>query len=291
MPARVASIIRFATQDGPGIRTTVFLKGCPLTCVWCHNPETISPAPELGYIARRCIGCGECARVCPQGAHTIADGHHSFDRDLCVACGACVEACLGNALTLYGRKMTAAEVLATVLEDRTFYEQSGGGMTLSGGEPLLQADFCAELLAMAKREGLHTAVDTCGMVPWEAFEAVLPVTNLFLFDLKQMDPELHRRYTGSDNAQILANLRRLSEAGAAIEIRIPLIPGVNDDERFLRAAGELLRGLEGIRAVRLLPFNALSHSKYEAVGREDTMPDASPPSDEALARARAVVEG
>jgi|LSQX01.1.fsa_nt_gb pyruvate formate lyase activating enzyme len=291
MSGRVASIIRFATQDGPGIRTTVFLKGCPLTCVWCHNPETISPAPELGYIARRCIGCGECARVCPQGAHTIADGHHSFDRDLCVACGACVEACLGNALTLYGRKMTAAEVLATVLEDRTFYEQSGGGMTLSGGEPLLQADFCAELLAMAKREGLHTAVDTCGMVPWEAFKAVLPVTNLFLFDLKQMDPELHRRYTGSDNAQILANLRRLSEAGAAIEIRIPLIPGVNDDERFLRAAGELLRGLEGIRAVRLLPFNALSHSKYEAVGREDTMPDASPPSDEALARARAVVEG
>ena len=291
MSGRVASIIRFATQDGPGIRTTVFLKGCPLTCVWCHNPETISPAPELGYIARRCIGCGECARVCPQGAHTIADGHHSFDRDLCVACGACVEACLGNALTLYGRKMTAAEVLATVLEDRTFYEQSGGGMTLSGGEPLLQADFCAELLAMAKREGLHTAVDTCGMVPWEAFKAVLPVTNLFLFDLKQMDPELHRRYTGSDNAQILANLRRLSEAGAAIEIRIPLIPGVNDDERFLRAAGELLRGLEGIRAVRLLPFNALSHSKYEAVGREDTMPDASPPSDEALARARAELEG
>lgn len=291
MPGRIANIIRFATQDGPGIRTTVFLKGCPLTCVWCHNPETISPAPELGYIARRCIGCGECARVCPQGAHTIADGHHSFDRDLCVACGACVEACLGNALTLYGRKMTAAEVLATVLEDRTFYEQSGGGMTLSGGEPLLQADFCAELLAMAKREGLHTAVDTCGMVPWEAFKAVLPVTNLFLFDLKQMDPELHRRYTGSDNAQILANLRRLSEAGAAIEIRIPLIPGVNDDERFLRAAGELLRGLEGIRAVRLLPFNALSHSKYEAIGREDTMPDASPPSDEALARARAVLEG
>lgn len=291
MPGRIANIIRFATQDGPGIRTTVFLKGCPLTCVWCHNPETISPAPELGYIARRCIGCGECARVCPQGAHTIADGHHSFDRDLCVACGACAEVCLGDALTLYGRKMSAAEVLATVLEDRTFYEQSGGGMTLSGGEPLLQADFCAELLAMARHEGLHTAVDTCGMVPWEAFEAVLPMTDLFLFDLKQMDGDLHRRYTGSDNAQILANLRRLSEAGAAIEIRIPLVPGINDDERFLRAAGELLRGLEGIRAVRLLPFNALSHSKYEAIGREDTMPDASPPSDEALARARAVLEG
>lgn len=291
MPARVASIIRFATQDGPGIRTTIFLKGCPLTCVWCHNPETISPTPEIGYIARKCIGCGECARVCPQGAHTMADGRHSFDRDLCVACGACAEVCLGDALTLYGRKMSVAEVLATVLEDRTFYEQSGGGMTLSGGEPLLQADFCAELLAMARHEGLHTAVDTCGMVPWEAFEAVLPVTDLFLFDLKQMDGDLHRRYTGSDNAQILANLRRLSEAGAAIEIRIPLVPGINDDERFLRAAGELLRGLEGIRAVRLLPFNALSHSKYEAIGREDTMPDASPPSDEALARARAVLEG
>ncbi|MFW6438320.1 MAG: glycyl-radical enzyme activating protein [Armatimonadota bacterium] len=269
MPARIADISRFSTHDGPGIRTTVFLKGCPLSCVWCHNPETISPTPEIGYVARKCIGCGECVRVCPQGAHRMENGAHVFERARCVACGACAEVCLGDALTFYGREMTAAEVLTIVLEDRTFYEQSGGGLTLSGGEPLLQADFCAELLGMAKREGLHTAVDTCGAGPWEAFEQVLPLTDLFLYDLKQTDPALHRKYTGADNALILQNLRRLSEAGAAIEIRIPVIPGVNDDERFREEADALLSGLAGIRAVKRLPYNPYARSKHEAVGREE----------------------
>lgn len=269
MPARIADISRFSTHDGPGIRTTVFLKGCPLSCVWCHNPETISPTPEIGYVARKCIGCGECVRVCPQGAHRMENGAHVFERARCVACGACAEVCLGDALTFYGREMTAAEVLTIVLEDRTFYEQSGGGLTLSGGEPLLQADFCAELLGMAKRKGLHTAVDTCGAGPWEAFEQVLPLTDLFLYDLKQTDPALHRKYTGADNALILQNLRRLSESGAAIEIRIPVIPGVNDDERFREEADALLSGLAGIRAVKRLPYNPYARSKYEAVGREE----------------------
>jgi pyruvate formate lyase activating enzyme len=267
MPALIADIIRFATHDGPGIRTTVFLKGCPLECAWCHNPETISPAPEIGYVATRCIGCGQCVRVCEQGAHRMDDGRHLFDRERCVACGACADVCLGEALALYGREMTADELLAIVLEDRTFYEQTGGGMTLSGGEPLLQADFCAELLAMARREGLHTAVDTCGAVPWEAFEAVLPATDLFLYDLKHTDADLHERYTGMDNSLILENLRRLSEAGAAIEIRIPRVPGVNDDDTFRDEAEKLLSGLPGIRAVKFLPFNDYARSKYEALGR------------------------
>jgi glycyl-radical enzyme activating protein len=273
MPARVTDISRFATHDGPGIRTTVFLKGCPLSCVWCHNPETISPIPEIGYVARKCIGCGECVRVCPEGAHRMEDGAHVFDRDRCIACGACAEVCLGDALTFYGREMIAAEVLAIVLEDRTFYEQTGGGLTLSGGEPLLQPNFCAELLAMAKGEGLHTAVDTCGAVPWEAFERVLPLTDLFLFDLKQTDPALHERYTGAKNTQILANLRRLSASGASIEIRIPVIPGVNDDDAFAEAADELLGNLSGITTVKRLAFNPYARSKYEAVGRKSRMPD------------------
>jgi len=273
MPARIADISRFATHDGPGIRTTVFLKGCPLSCAWCHNPETVSPTPEIGYVVRKCVGCGECVRTCPKGAHRMEDGRHVFDRALCIACGACADVCLGEALRLYGREMTVNEVLAIVLKDRAFYEQTGGGLTLSGGEPLLQTEFCAELLAISKREHVHTAVDTCGAVPWEAFERVLPLTDLFLFDLKHTDPVLHERYTGADNTQILANLRRLSASGASIEIRIPVIPGVNDDDVFADAADQLLSSLSGITAVKRLPFNPCARSKYEAVGRDSRMPD------------------
>ncbi len=284
MTGRVADIMRFATHDGPGIRTTVFLKGCVLACAWCHNPETIACGPELGYVAKKCLGCGECVPVCPQGAHQMVDGEHVFDRTRCVACGACAEVCLGNALTLYGREMTAEQVLATVIEDRVFYQSTGGGVTVSGGEPLLQADFCGELLGMAKHEGLHTAVDTCGMVPWEAFAEVLPVTDLFLYDIKHTDPVIHQRHTGSDNELILDNLCHLSECGTAIEIRIPLVPGVNDDDGCIDAAAALLSGLENIQAVKVLPLNPFVGSKYAALGKEGMTPSGSPPSDAELRR-------
>ncbi len=284
MTGTVADILRFATHDGPGIRTTVFLKGCPLACVWCHNPETIAPGPELGYLAHRCVGCGECVGVCAEGAHRMEGGRHVFERARCVACGACAEVCLGDALVFYGREMTPEQVLATVREDRTFYDTTGGGVTVSGGEPLLQPEFCAELLGLAQGEGLHTAVDTCGMVSWEAFARVLAVTDLFLFDVKQIDPALHRRHAGSDNRLILENLRRLCEYGAAVEVRIPLVPGINDDDASIDAAGALLGGLEAIQAVTVLPFNPLARSKYAALGRDDPMPQSPPPSDEQLRR-------
>lgn len=284
MTGSVADILRFATHDGPGIRTTVFLKGCPLSCVWCHNPETISASPELGYYETRCLGCGECARVCPQGAHRMEDGRHVFERTRCLARGRCAEVCLGHALVLYGREMTPEQVLATALEDRGFYQTTGGGITLSGGEPLLQPAFCAELLARARGEGLHTAVDTCGMVPWEAFAEVLPLTDLFLYDLKHADSAAHRRYTGAGNEVILANLSRLCGSGAAVEVRIPLIPGLNDDDRAIDAAGALLCELPYRPTVKILPFNPYPRSKYAAVGREHHLPGGAPTSDAELRR-------
>ena len=197
-----------------------------------------------------------------------------LDRERCVACGRCVDACLFDALVLYGRKVTPEEILPELLEDRLFYTQSGGGVTLSGGEPLLHPAFCAELFGLLQREGIPCAMDTCGEVPWSAFEAVLPVTELFLFDLKQMDPERHRRCTGVSNERILENLRRLSDTGKEIEIRMPLVPGFNDEEENLEAAGRFLAGLKPLRGVRLLPYHSFGRSKYHAIGHPDTMPDA-----------------
>ncbi len=284
MTGRIVDIKRFAVHDGPGIRTTVFLKGCTLACVWCHNPESISFAPELGYIEKKCIHCGECVSVCPDHAHTLIDGRHSFQRQLCKACGRCAEVCLGEALQYYGRAMTAEQVLALVLEDKEFYEASGGGLTLSGGEPLGQADFCAELLALAKQASIATAVDTSGAVPWSAFEKVLPVTDMMLFDIKLMNPLLHKEHTGSGNNLILENLSKLAGYGVPVEIRIPLVPGINDTDIFIDETGRFLRRLPNITAVKVLPYHAFARSKYAALAKPDTMPQADSPTDETLHR-------
>lgn len=282
MTGCVVEIKRFAIHDGPGIRTTAFLKGCSLHCRWCHNPECIAPEPEIGFYIGRCTGCGRCAAVCPAGAHHFTEGTHPLDRAACRRCGQCVEACYSGALQIHGQAMTATQLTAELLEDQDFYQHSGGGITLSGGEPLLQADFCAAALRLLRAEGLHTAVDTCGNVPWAAFEKVLPVTDLFLFDLKQMDTARHEKFTGAGNQRLLENLQRLDNAGAAIEIRIPLLPGWNDDAANLDAVGAFLGRLHGITAVKVLPYHALARSKYAAVGRVDTMPDIASPDDAAL---------
>lgn len=278
----IVDIKRFSVHDGPGIRTTIFLKGCSLHCIWCHNPESISDTPELCYYDKKCVNCWQCVAACPQNSHRMEDGRHVFIRENCTSCGLCVNVCLGDALVLYGRRITVGDVFAVVMEDEPFYQETGGGMTLSGGEPLLQAAFCAGLLGMARQKGLHTAVDTCGAVPWESFLEVLPFTDLFLYDIKHMDSALHTKFTGMGNELIHENLRCLSRSGAAIEIRIPLIPGYNDDDINIDTTGSFLSGIDGIKKVIILPYHSLARSKYRALGLVDTLPCVASPSDETL---------
>ncbi len=272
----IFDIKRFAVHDGNGIRTTVFLKGCNLRCLWCHNPEGMFSVPQTAYYAHKCIGCGECAGVCPAQAHRIEDGKHLFDRALCIGCGKCAAVCLGDALTFYGREMTADELLPLLLEDREFYESSSGGVTFSGGECMLQADFLREILRLCKENGIHTAVDTAGDVPWESFEKVIPYTDLFLYDVKAATESLHKEGTGVSNARILENLKRLSDAGAEIIVRVPVIGGYNDTAEEIERIAAILKPLR-IRSVELLPYHAMGEHKYEAIGQVGqtfTVPDA-----------------
>lgn len=281
----VFDIQRFSVHDGPGIRTTVFLKGCSLRCFWCHNPEGLRMTPEVRFLPERCLACGACVAACEHdGQHLDASGR-SFARERCVACGACVEACVTEALTLAGRQMTAAAVLAEALRDRVFYETSGGGVTLSGGEPALQPAFAREILALSKGEGLHTAIETCGNVPWENLDALLPFTDLVMMDLKQMDAEQHRAATGAGNERILANARRLAQTARPLIFRTPVVPGVNDTAAAIAAIAGFIAELAADRnragradiAWELLPFHRLAGDKYRSLGLEYRARDLNPP--------------
>ncbi len=289
MKGRLLDLKRMCVHDGPGIRTTVFLKGCPLRCGWCHNPEGLRVEPEIGYFQAKCRLCGRCAQVCPHGAQVVFAGRHEFEREKCRGCGRCVTVCPVEALELYGREATAESVVASVLEDRTFYAQSGGGVTLSGGEPLMQAEFCAEVFRRLRAEGVHCALETSGAVDWERFALVRPQTDLFLFDVKHVDGARHRAGTGGASARILANLSRLAETGAQIEVRVPLIPGFNADVASLEAIGRFLLGLPRLSGVRLLPYH-LARRKYAVVGHEDAWPAVEPPTPEQVACAHSVFQ-
>ena len=237
----------------------------------------------MAYYAHKCIGCGECVKVCPTGAHTMDETGHRFDRSKCVFCGACVKACLGEALTLFGRQIDVEEGYQIATEDALFYRDNGG-VTVSGGEPLFYPDFIAELFTKLKKDGIHTAVDTCGNVPWASFEKVLPVTDMFLYDMKHIDPDDHKTLTGADNHRILENLQKLSDLGANIEIRMPLVPGANDDAETLRGIGAFL-GKLNISRMKVLPYHSMARSKYTALGMKDTMPAVDSPTDEDLQKA------
>ncbi len=268
MKGIVSDIQRCSFHDGAGIRTTVFLKGCNLHCAWCHNPECHRPGPELQFFSEKCIGCGACLTACRQGAHVVEDGRRRFLRELCVACGACARSCYAGALVLVGREMEAREVSAEVLEDRAFYESSGGGITLSGGEPLCQHEFAAEVLALAKSEGIHTAIETNMAWPWEHAADVLCVTDLVMMDIKMMDAARHEEWTGASNEQVLANARRLSEGPQALVVRTPVVPGVNDTPGEIAAIAELIRDFPNLEHYELLPYHPLGTSKYRGLGME-----------------------
>ena len=267
----IFDIQRFSLHDGPGIRTTVFLKGCPLRCRWCHNPEGMTARPVLSFQVERCVLCGACAAGCARGAHRVADGRHDLDRGRCMGCGDCVLACCAGALERVGRDVSVEEILAVVMRDEPFYRNSGGGMTLSGGEPMAQPAFTRELLREAKAGGLHVALETCGYAAFDLFAAVLPDVDLFLYDLKDTDPARHMENTGVALAPILDNLRRLDAAGARLWLRCPIIAGMNADETHLAALAALAATLRNAERISLLPYHPLGQSKYRRLGISDPM--------------------
>ena len=288
--ALIANIQGYSIHDGPGIRTVVFLKGCPLRCRWCANPENLLDRVRVGFLANLCQHCARCAKVCPQGA-ILPDADRRIDREKCDECAKCVEACFYGALVRYGKGMTAEEVFDQVRRDKIFYDSSGGGVTVSGGEPLTHADFVAELFALCRGEGIHTCVETCGCVPQAAFEKVLSLTDTFYFDLKLMDSEMHREYTGQGNDQILSNARFLAEKGANILFRQPLIPGVNSPEENVKATAAFIRSLgrEDL-ALQLIPYHRMGTSKYAALDIPYTLEDMKPMAAEEVEAVRALYE-
>jgi pyruvate formate lyase activating enzyme len=287
----VYDIQGFSVQDGPGIRTTVFLKGCPLRCPWCHSPESQRFDIQLSWQARKCVGideCGLCLDCCPQGAITASEDPLDtrvggqpvrpivVDWKKCDDCGLCVEKCPAAALSLWGKRYTVEEVVHRVVRDRPFFERSGGGVTVSGGEPLSQAAFTIALLEASKDQGLHTALDTTGYAPWSVVEKTLPFTDLFLLDLKCIDPRAHRDVTGVSNELILDNARKLAQRGALIQVRIPLIPRFNDTSEAMEALGGFISSLRGaVSLVQLLPYHAMGVSKWERIRPEGAVLEAA----------------
>jgi len=261
LSARISNIARSSLHDGPGVRTVVYFKGCKLRCKWCHNPETLSAKKDILYHLSKCIGCGRCIAICPE--HHTEDG---YIREGCLKCGKCADECPTGALTLCGDDMSVEEVISEVKKDKHFYDQSGGGVTLSGGECLLSVDFVTELLKCCKKEGIHTAIESAFFVPFENVEAVLPYVDFFFADLKIPDPAKHKEYTSQTNELIIENIRKLSFLHNEITIRIPLIVGVNDSEEDMLEFAKIINTFgDGIKCVELLKYNYLAKSKYDAM--------------------------
>lgn len=264
----VFDIQHFCLDDGPGIRTTVFFKGCPLRCIWCHNAEGLSIKPQIYFSNEKCAGCGMCAEVCPQNGHSFYDNTHKVDFSACIRCEACTKICPNEALRVAGKHMTAEEVLKEVIKEKPFYEHSGGGVTLSGGEPLMQGEFAHELASLCKKNGLHVCIETSGYCSKDTLLQIMPYVDLFLFDYKHYDSEKHKVYTGVDNKRILENLRVISDAGKPIALRCPIVPSCNNTEAHYRAIAKAANELSGVQEIHIEPYHPFGLGKYRSIGCE-----------------------
>jgi pyruvate formate lyase activating enzyme len=281
---RIFDIKRYSIHDGPGIRTTVFLKGCSLRCLWCHNPESVAPGPELMHWPARCTRCYSCIKACPLGALSKdATGAVVVDRAKCDLCGQCAETCLYDAMKIVGRNMSVEDVMADVEKDRIFYEQSGGGVTLSGGDPFVQAGFAEALLDACRSQGIRTALDTAGFSQNGVLGKLAAKTDLVLYDLKCMDDVRHREMTGVSNLPVLENLKRLAEGGTEVWVRIPLVHGVNDDDDNIRRTIDFLRSLKTVRRVGILPYHSGGLEKARRIGKDADFRKFETPSEERIA--------
>jgi pyruvate formate lyase activating enzyme len=270
----VFNIQHYSIHDGPGIRTTVFLKGCPLRCLWCSNPESQRLKPQILFDNDRCIRCDACITTCPNDAILVnEDGTRQIQAENCNLCGLCIEGCYAGALEQIGKEMTVGDVLAEIKTDQPFYDQSGGGITLSGGEPALQSRFSLGLLQGSKALGIHTAIETTGYVKWDVWESLRPYLDLVLYDLKELDSELHTRWTGLPNELVLDNLKRLANSGVAVIVRRPVIPDYNDSVESIHQLGRFVRDLGIIEEIDLLPYHRFGKGKYERLGLEYAMGD------------------